>query len=165
MAFWKRSETEEDVGLSETPAPRKEIRMGRREDGPNVAEINAVLGRGSAFEGKLTFEGTVRIEGRFTGEIHTNDTLVVGEGAEVHAEIFAGSVVVSGGSVTGNIRARTVIELERGARVRGNLETPALKIDKGVIFVGSCNMENVAEVAKNKAAAGAQPAPAQAEKR
>ncbi|WP_373047600.1 polymer-forming cytoskeletal protein [Vulgatibacter sp.] len=123
--------------------------MLRREDGPNVAEINAVLGRGSAFEGKLTFEGTVRIEGRFTGEIHTGDTLVVGEGAEVHAEIFAGSVVVSGGQVTGNIHARTIIELEKGARVRGNLETPALKIEKGVIFVGGCKMENLGEAPKN----------------
>ena len=138
--------------------------MARREDGPNVTEINAVLGRGSAFEGKLTFEGTVRIEGKFTGEIHTNDTLVVGEGAEVNAEIYAGSVVVSGGQVTGNVRARTVIELERGARVRGNLETPALKIEKGVILVGSCNMENVADAAKNKAVVPPQQQPA-AEKR
>lgn len=129
--------------------------MLRREDGPNVAEINAVLGRGSAFEGKLSFEGTVRIEGKFTGEIHTADTLVIGEGAEVQAEIFAGAVVVSGGQVTGNIHARTIIELEKGARVRGNLETPSLKIEKGVIFVGNCKMENlaVADAAKNKVVA------------
>ena len=134
----------------------------RREDGPNVAEINAVLGRGSAFEGKLSFEGTVRIEGKFTGEIHTSDTLVVGEGAEVQAEIFAGSVIVSGGQITGNVHARTLIELEKGARVRGNLEAPSLKIEKGVVFVGHCKMENLAVVdgAKNK------PAPAEkAEKR
>jgi len=140
--------------------------MLRREDGPNVAEINAVLGRGSAFEGKLSFEGTVRIEGRFSGEIHTADTLVIGEGAEVNAEIFAGSVVVSGGQVVGNVHARNGIELEKGARVKGNLETPALKIEKGVIFVGSCNMENIAQAAKNQAAQQKPPAQQQpAEKR
>jgi cytoskeletal protein CcmA (bactofilin family) len=165
MAFWNRThENEEAAPAVEAEPPRKENRMAilRREDGPNVAEINAVLGRGSAFEGKLTFEGTVRIEGKFTGEIHTGDTLVIGEGAEVQAEIFAGSVIVSGGQVTGNVHARTLIELEKGARVRGNLEAPSLKIEKGVVFVGSCKMENIAVVGdapKNKAV------PASSEKR
>ncbi len=149
MAFWKRTQDIDEDDAARAPdaeSSRKENRMAilRREDGPNVAEINAVLGRGSAFEGKLTFEGTVRIEGKFSGEIHTADTLVIGEGAEVQAEIFAGSVVVSGGQVTGNVHARTLIELEKGARVRGNLEAPQLKIDKGVIFVGTCKMENLA---------------------
>lgn len=107
------------------------------------AEINALLGRGSRFEGKLTFEGTVRIEGAFSGEIHTSDTLVIGQGADVKAQIFAGNVIVSGGTVTGNIHAKNLIELEKEAKVRGDLETPSLKIEKGVTFVGSCRMENL----------------------
>lgn len=118
--------------------------MSRREEMSN-AEINALLGRGSSFEGKLTFEGTVRIEGAFSGEIHTKDTLVIGQGAEVKAQIFAGNVVVSGGTVTGNIHAKQMIELEKEAKIRGDLHTPSLKIEKGVIFVGSCKMENLTE--------------------
>jgi cytoskeletal protein CcmA (bactofilin family) len=59
----------------------------------------------------------------------------------VEAEISAGTVVVTGREVTGNVRAKTVIELERNARVRGTLETPALKIERGVNFVGSCKMD------------------------
>lgn len=150
MAFWKKgrdSDDQELPGSQPEPGLMKGLTMAtaRRDEGRNAVDINAVLGRGSAFEGKLTFEGTVRIEGRFKGEIHTSDTLVIGEGAEVHAEVFAGTVVVSGGQVTGNIHAKNVIELERNARVIGNLEAPALKIDKGVIFVGSCKMENLAE--------------------
>jgi len=117
----------------------------RRDEASHPGDINAVLGRGSAFEGKLHFEGTVRIEGKFSGEIHTPDTLVIGEGADVTAEIFAGTVIVSGGAVAGNIRAKTVIELERNARVKASLETPALKIERGVIFAGSCKMENLDE--------------------
>lgn len=116
--------------------------MSRREEMTN-SEINALLGRGSSFEGKLTFEGTVRIEGAFSGEIHTSDTLVIGQGADVKAQIFAGNVIVSGGTVTGNIHAKNLIELEKEAKVRGDLETPSLKIEKGVIFVGSCRMENL----------------------
>jgi|SRR5450755_3851843 len=103
-------------------------------------DLNALLGKGSEFEGKLTFEGTVRIDGKFSGEIHTNDVLVIGEGARVQAEINAGSVVING-EVQGNIRAKTSIELHPPARVRGNLEAPSLSIDKGVIFEGTCKME------------------------
>lgn len=118
--------------------------MSRREE-MAAGEINALLGRGSNFEGKLTFEGTVRIEGKFSGEIHTSDTIVIGHGADVKAQIFAGTVIVSGGTVHGNIHAKQTIELEKEAKVRGDLETPSLKIEKGVIFVGSCRMENLSQ--------------------
>lgn len=107
-------------------------------------DLNALLGKGSEFEGKLTFEGTVRIDGKFSGEIHTNDVLVIGEGARVQAEINAGSVVING-EVQGNIRAKTSIELHPPAKVRGNLEAPSLSIDRGVIFEGTCKMEALSQ--------------------
>src|SRR5271154_2420543 len=91
----------------------------------NSGDLNALLGRGSEFEGKLTFEGTVRIDGKFSGEIVTGDVLVIGEGARVQAEINAGSVVVNG-EVQGTIHAKNSIELHQPARVHGNLESPQL---------------------------------------
>lgn len=105
-------------------------------------ELNALLGKGSEFEGKLTFEGQVRVEGKFSGQIMTKDTLVIGEGARVSAEIVAGTVIVNGW-VEGNIKASQLIELHQPGRIKGNLETPALAIDKGVVFEGSCKMENI----------------------
>lgn len=105
-------------------------------------EINTLLGRGTSFEGKLTFEGTVRIDGRLTGEIFSDDILVIGEGAEVKAKIEVGTLIVEG-TVEGNVRASRLIELHAPARFRGNLETPQLFIDKGVIFEGNCKMENI----------------------
>jgi cytoskeletal protein CcmA (bactofilin family) len=129
--------------------------LGRREDRPGMpllnreddvvarsGELNALLGKGSEFEGKLTFEGQVRVEGKFTGQIMTKDTLVIGEGARVSAEITAGTVIVNGW-VEGNIKASQLIELHQPGRIKGNLETPALAIDKGVVFEGSCKMENI----------------------
>ena len=110
-------------------------------NGPE-GEINTLLGRGSEFEGKLTFEGTVRIDGKLSGEIFSEDVLVVGEGAQVNAEIDVGVIIVEG-NVTGNIRAKRAVELHAPARVKGNIETPSLYIDKGVIFEGFCKMENV----------------------
>lgn len=106
-------------------------------------EITTLLGRGSEFEGKLTFEGTVRIDGKLSGEIFSEDVLVVGEGAQVNAEIDVGVIIVEG-NVTGNIRAKRAVELHAPARVKGNIETPSLYIDKGVIFEGFSKMENLA---------------------
>jgi cytoskeletal protein CcmA (bactofilin family) len=105
-------------------------------------EITTLLGRGSEFEGKLTFEGTVRIDGKLSGEIFSEDVLVVGEGAQVNAEIEVGVIIVEG-NVTGNIRAKRAVELHAPARVKGNIETPSLYIDKGVIFEGFSKMENI----------------------
>src|SRR5215831_1845314 len=107
-----------------------------------TGEINTLLGRGAEFEGKLTFEGTVRIDGKLRGEIFTDDILVIGEGADVQAEIQVGVVIVEG-SVNGNIRAKRAVELHAPARVHGNIVTPSLFIDKGVIFEGNCKMEGV----------------------
>ena len=105
-------------------------------------EITTLLGKGSAFEGKLIFEGTVRIDGKLTGEVFSDDVLVIGEGADVKAKIEVGVIIVEG-NVEGNIRAAKAVELHAPARVRGNLETPSLFIDKGVMFEGSCKMEGL----------------------
>ena len=107
---------------------------------PRSGELNALLGKGSEFEGKLTFEGQVRIDGKFTGQITTKDVLVIGEGARVSAEISAGTVIIYG-VVEGNVRASQLVELHQPGRLKGNIETPQLSIDKGVAFDGSCKME------------------------
>jgi cytoskeletal protein CcmA (bactofilin family) len=109
-----------------------------------VGEINTLLGRGSEFEGKLTFEGTVRIDGKLSGEIFSDDVLVVGEGAEVHAEIDIGEIIIQG-SVVGNIRAKRGVEIHAPGRVRGDITTPSLQIDKGVVFEGRSYMEGVTD--------------------
>ena len=109
-----------------------------------VGEINTLLGRGSEFEGKLTFEGTVRIDGKLSGEIFSDDVLVVGEGAEVHAEIDIGEIIIQG-TVVGNVRAKRAVEIHGPGKVRGDITTPSLQIDKGVIFEGRCYMEGVTD--------------------
>ena len=106
-------------------------------------DIIAVLGKGSEFEGKLTFEGAVQIDGRFNGEVFSKGTLIIGENAQVKAEILVSNVVVRG-DVTGNIRAHNCVELHAPARLVGNLVTPALYVQKGVIFEGNTIMESEA---------------------
>ena len=112
-------------------------------------EVTTLLGRGSEFEGKLSFEGTVRVDGKLSGEIFTDDVLIIGEGAEVNAEINVGAVIIEG-TVHGNIHAKRSVEIHTPARVRGNISTPSLSIDKGVIFDGQCQMEQSGTASSGK---------------
>ena len=119
-------------------------------------EITTLLGRGATFEGKLTFEGTVRIDGRFKGEVFSDGVLVIGEGAQVEAQIDVGEVIIQG-TVVGNITAKRSIEIHAPGRVKGDLHTPSLQIDKGVMFEGRSFMEQA--VQGRQAAAAPKPAP------
>jgi len=110
---------------------------------PPAADITTLLGPGTHFEGKLAFDGRVRIDGSFKGEIHSADTLIVGDGAEVQAEIDVATVIVRGGSIRGNIRAKTSLEIHAPAKVTGNIQSPSLFIDRGVEFQGTCRMDAV----------------------
>ncbi len=101
--------------------------------------VTAVIDHGCEFEGKLCFQGTVRIGGTFRGEIYTPDTLVIGEGARVDAQIEAGIIIISG-EVNGSIRAKHRVEIHRPAVFRGDILTPSLSVDEGVIFEGSSKM-------------------------
>lgn len=111
-----------------------------------ATDVHTILGPESKFQGNLSFEGTVRIDGHFKGDVNTNDVLVVGPGAKVEAEIHVGSIVING-EVNGNIFAKNAVEIHAPAKVRGNISTPVLVIDRGVIFEGSCKMEALTDKA------------------
>jgi cytoskeletal protein CcmA (bactofilin family) len=123
-----------------------------------AGEITTLLGRGATFEGKLTFEGTVRIDGRFKGEVFSDDTLVIGEGAQVEAQIDIGEVIVQG-TVIGNIQAKRSIEIHAPGRVKGDVHTPVLQIDKGVIFEGRSFMEAALQNRPTQTPTAPKPAP------
>jgi cytoskeletal protein CcmA (bactofilin family) len=107
---------------------------------PKPDQLNALLGKGSSFEGKLLFEGNVRIDGKFTGEIISTDTLIIGEGADVKGDIQVGTLVIVG-DYNGTAKAIKSIELRAPAKVRGNLSTASIVIERGVFFDGTCKMD------------------------
>jgi len=109
-----------------------------------------LLGRGVRFEGKLTFAGTVRIDASFVGTIVTDDMLVVGEAARIDANITCGTIVVHG-EVNGNIQAKAGVEIRAAAKVRGDLETPSLVVEKGALFQGASRMDSAAKAARDMA--------------
>ena len=109
-----------------------------------MSDVNTLVGRGSHFEGKMTFEGTVRIDGSFAGEIVSDDTLIIGEGAEVRAELEVASLEVYG-RVYGNVRAHHTVTLHAPGHLVGNILTPTLVVDRGARFDGHCRMEAATE--------------------
>jgi cytoskeletal protein CcmA (bactofilin family) len=103
------------------------------------ADIKAFLGPGSKFEGKLSFDEMVRLDGTFSGEIESSDTLVVGETAQIEGTINVGAIILSG-RFKGTLVATTLVELRAPAQVEGTIETPSLKIGDKVIFNGEVKM-------------------------
>ncbi len=102
-------------------------------------QVTALLDHGTSFEGRLTFEGTVRIGGQFKGEIFTNDTLVINPGARVEAQIEADTVIISG-LLKGNVFARRRVVMHPPAIFQGTVTSPSLRIEEGVVFEGASYM-------------------------
>lgn len=98
-------------------------------------DISAFIGATIELSGNLNFDGVVRLDGRFIGDIRSSGTLVIGETAVVEADIWVDTVIVSG-QLTGNINARNRVQLHAPARVFGNISTLHLVIDDGVLFEG-----------------------------
>ena len=106
---------------------------------PSTGGLTAFIDQGSSFEGKLSFKDTVRIDGHFTGEITSENTLIIGETGEIEANIRSKTVVISG-SVSGDVVAGTKVVLHKSARMQGNIESPSLMIEEGANFNGQVSM-------------------------
>lgn len=114
---------------------------------PHSQDIaHTVIGLGARFSGKLIFEGRVRIDGHFEGEVTSEGTLVIGPEAQVKADINIGHVIIYG-EVEGDISANACVELRASAKVKGQLLTSAIVAEQGAVFNGTCTMttSNISE--------------------
>ena len=103
------------------------------------SEISAIIEEGCKFEGNLSFNGVARIAGIVNGSIFSNDTVIVSEGAIVNADVNANVILISG-TVKGNIKASSRVEIIKPARFEGTITTPSLIVEEGVIFHGTTKM-------------------------
>lgn len=109
---------------------------------PKADVVTGFLGSQTEFAGKLSFSGVVHLDGTFYGEIISRGTLVVGSESVIHAQIHS-SVLKIAGEVHGDLTATEKIELYPPAKVYGNIRTPSLVVEEGVIFEGMCSMSSV----------------------
>ena len=113
--------------------------------------MTAFLGKDTAFEGKLTFHGTIRIDGHFKGDISADGSLIVGEEAMIEATMHLSYISISG-EIHGNIIADDRIEIHPAGKVFGDIQAPTVVIDEGGIFEGNCRMQRAKEADESKLA-------------
>jgi len=118
--------------------------------------LSGFVGNGTTLTGEANFKGMLRVDGHLSGRVSSQDgTLIVSTGGQVEADVEV-SVAQIYGTVIGNVTATKRIELGRVAKVTGDIQTPALVIEQGAIFEGSCRMQQIKdEQAKGEARAAA----------
>ena len=103
------------------------------------AFINSIIGEGTRFKGEFDLNGLLRIDGDFTGVIRTRGKVLVGQNGRAECTLHAGTVVV-GGVLRGEIVSTEKVIILSTGLVLGNISTPRLIVEEGVIFNGSCRI-------------------------
>jgi len=112
-------------------------------------EVNAFMGAETFFEGKLTYTGAVRLDGRFKGVIRSDDTLIVGDTGRIEGELHVGITIIQG-EVVGNVYGKERVELHHPGRMIGNITAPVVIMDEGAVFEGNCKMKKKEEKKETK---------------
>ncbi len=102
-------------------------------------KVSTFLGKGTEFEGKVTFPGAIRIDGHFRGEISADGILIVGEGGIIEANIHVYDIIISG-EIHGNTIADHRIEIHPPGRVFGDIQAPTMVTHEGATFEGNCRI-------------------------
>lgn len=105
-------------------------------------EINAFLGSGTVYEGKLSFQGAVRIDGVFTGEITSDGSLIVGKDAVIEGTLQVGELLLSG-KFTGQVAATRRVVIHKAGVLEGTVNAPALIMEDGAVMQGQVNMQHL----------------------
>ena len=103
-------------------------------------DLSGFLDVGTEFHGELSFQDTLRIDGKFEGTVRDGRLLIIGQSADVNAEIHVATVSVSG-RLRGDVHAKERVELHASARCQCNLETRVLVVEEGAMFEGGCAMQ------------------------
>lgn len=107
-------------------------------------EINAFLGAGTEYRGDLSFKGAVRIDGKFTGTVTSDGTLIVGQDATIEGTITV-AALVSSGNIKGEAKMSQQAVFHKTARFDGSLTTPSLSVEEGAQIDGRINMSKEPE--------------------
>jgi cytoskeletal protein CcmA (bactofilin family) len=111
----------------------------RPQQSDQASENFTLLGKGVDFKGILSFDGTVRVDGRVAGEIYTSGTLIIGEHAVIEGIVSAG-VVMNSGKINGTVTAIEKIQILKPGVIIGDIRTPVIAIEEGSHFHGMCDM-------------------------
>lgn len=113
--------------------------MERFIDDASSAQAETVVGPSVKIQGDLNSEGNIRIEGAVSGKVKTSQSVFVGQGAQITADVLAGNAVV-GGEIQGNLKITGNLVLQSTAKVTGDIACSILRVEDGAQFSGKCSM-------------------------
>jgi len=102
--------------------------------------LQSLLGQGVECDGSARVEGTLRLDGSFEGRLEVGESLIIGHTGRFVGKAMGRTVVIAG-SFEGEVMGTEQVELQKGARLHGDVLTRSLVIEPGVFFEGSCRME------------------------
>lgn len=106
-----------------------------KKEAPVDRGVKAFLEYGCEFEGKLTFSGIVRVNGKLKGDIQSESCLIVGDTAVIDGILNVGSLIV-GGRIEGDIVAKERVEIQSTGFIKGKLRAPLLVMHEGAQIEG-----------------------------
>ncbi len=142
--MWNGNQDQQSASQEATTPPQEQGTMMASGDPETQDQVIAFVGVGVAFKGVIRYNGTVRIDGRMEGEIHTDGVLLVGKDAVITAQISS-RMVVSRGKITGDITATEKVRLLAPATLNGSVKAPLLSMEEGVLFTGTTEMPQAEE--------------------
>lgn len=102
-------------------------------------EINAFLGSGTVYHGKLSFQGAVRIDGSFNGEVDSEGALIIGKDALIEGVVRVGEFILAG-TFSGEVHAQKRVIIHKTGTLQGTVSTPALAVEEGAVLEGNIRM-------------------------
>jgi cytoskeletal protein CcmA (bactofilin family) len=116
-------------------------------DTSTIKNLN-LIGAGTTVEGKIRTQGSIRVDGKVTGEVHAAENLAVGLTGEIDGAVNGRNVTV-GGKVKGNITSVDKLVMEGKSVVRGDVKAAKLVIDEGAVFDGRVTMTEIRPTGQN----------------
>jgi cytoskeletal protein CcmA (bactofilin family) len=135
------------MGLQDFRKGREDTPASPSRSSAGMGQLNAFIDQGSEFSGRLRFSDTVRIDGKFDGEISSDNTLIVGESGSIKATIQSEVVIISG-EVEGDIVAPNQVVIHKMARVTGDIRTASLAVEEGAQINGQITMTSAVETSR-----------------
>lgn len=104
----------------------------------NKERIESFIGKNSKFKGDVVTKGTIKVDGRFVGNIEA-DWIILGDKGFIKGNLSAGGIIV-GGIVEGTIKAKELVDIQRKGRIKGDITTAKLTVADGGVMDGRVTM-------------------------
>ncbi|MGI6227135.1 MAG: bactofilin family protein [Peptococcales bacterium] len=112
----------------------------RKKEEVNFEKVETLIGSGTHMQGVISSQGTIRIDGSFTGEIKSQGDVVIGENGVLEANVESRNILIAG-EIKGNLIAQGKAEITPTGKVIGDIKVKNLIIDEGAVFIGSSQMD------------------------